>query len=816
MRDKKPSGYWTYDRCFAEAKKYKLRADFKKNAAGAYDAAKDKGWLIEYTWLESRPLKWTYNTCIEEAKKYRTRSEFSKEAGSAYNVARKNDWLKDYTWFEELQKPGGYWTYETCYEEAKKYKSRGEFSKKSQTAYNRARIENWLDDFSWLASDATPAGFWTYEKCFEEAKKYKTRIEFSNQAGYVYKLTQKNGWFDDYTWLEKKFVWSFEKCSAVAKQYKTKKDFKQGNSGAYSAASKHGWLKHFDWLKSSRINVITDEVDNVYMYYFENFNAVYIGRTVNIKRRDREHVFNTTNDSVAKFAFAHDCPVPPMILLEENLSIEKGQEREDYWRNYYEEHGYKVLNKAKTGVGIGSIGSIGGIKWTKQACYNEAKKYTHRKEFQRESVGAYTQALKRGWLKDYTWFERPKNWNQIWDRDTCYEEALKYTKLSQFEKNSSGACNAARKHGWIKEYTWFESTSKPVGYWTYEKCFEEAKKFRSRNEFKKGAQSAYGVALAKGWLDDYTWFVRKRKSHEDWTYERCYEEAKKYKTKAEFANGKGSAYAYRKSRLKGWINDFDWLEEPSNPLDIWTYERCKEESKKHKTKADFIKEAPAAYRVSLKYEWIKDFVWLETRKLWTYPECFSLAQAYTTKKEFRKAHPAAYTAAKRYGWLKEFKWLKVQFKEPYWTKERCYEEAKKYSSKQDFSHSSGAYRVAYINGWLNDYDWLVDTQLEKKHIKKKWTEEACFNEAQKYTSKSAFKSGNESAYSAALKSGWLKDYTWFTGLRIPESYWTYERCCEEARECKTKKEFYQEHDRAYRIALRNRWMDKIAKIVGWK
>ena len=550
MPDKKPSGYWTHDRCFAEAKKYKLKADFKKNAAGAYDAAKDKGWLIEYTWFESRPLKWTYNTCIEEAKKYKTRSEFGKGAGSAYNVARKNDWLKDYTWFEEIQKPGGYWTYETCLEEARKYKSRSEFRKESQTAYNKAKREGWLDDYIWLASNFTPAGFWTFEKCYEEAKKYKTKKEFLKKDPRAFTAAYRNNWLDNYTWFEEKFVWSFEKCFEVAKQFKTKKEFKQGNGGAYSAATKYGWLKHFSWLKSSRVNVITDAVDSVYMYYFEIFNAVYIGRTVNKKRRDREHVFNTENDSVAKFALKHDCPVPPMIILEDKLTLEQGQEREDFWRNYYAHQGYNVLNKAKTGIGLSSIGSIGGIKWTRIACYNEAKKYTCRKDFQHGSVGAYTQAWKRDWLEDYTWFEPHRNRNHRWDRDSCYEEALKYKSFSKFSKNSMGAFSAATRNGWISEYTWLEHTTKLI--WTYEKCFDEAKKYKSRSEFKKMAHSAYKTALAKGWLKDYVWFEVLWEPK--WSKDACLKEARKYSSRAGFRKECPSGYATAWKR--GWLDEF--------------------------------------------------------------------------------------------------------------------------------------------------------------------------------------------------------------------------------------------------------------------
>ena len=150
MNEKKPAGYWTYERCLAEARKYKFKMDFRNGSAGAYDAAKDNGWLSEYVWLESRSLaKWTYETCYEEAKKYKTRTSFQRgECGSRpYKVARANGWLDDYTRFEELSKPAGYWSYERCAEESKKYTSRGEFKKGNPSAYAISLRNGWMKEF---------------------------------------------------------------------------------------------------------------------------------------------------------------------------------------------------------------------------------------------------------------------------------------------------------------------------------------------------------------------------------------------------------------------------------------------------------------------------------------------------------------------------------------------------------------------------------------------------------------------------------------------------------------------------------------------
>ena len=502
MKEKKPAGYWTYDRCFAEAKKYKFKMDFRKGSAGAYDAAKDKGWLAEYTWLESRSLvKWTYDTCYEEAKKYNTRSSFGKKAGAAYKVALENGWLEDYSWFISDRKPVGYWTYERCREEAMKCHMRSEFASKSSVAYDHARKNGWLEDYIWFTTDTTPSGYWTFERCYEEAKKYKRKKDFLDANPRAYRAAYAKGWLKNYTWFESRIKWTYETCYAVAKQCKTKRDFEKAYGRAYQVARKNGWLQDYEWLVSNRVDVINGEFDNVYSYYFDDYNAIYIGRTIRPRRRDREHIFNTKNDTVARFAFEHNCPVPPMIILEDGLSLKKGQEREDYWINYYKEQGYIILNSARTGVGIGSLGTIGGTKWTKGKCYKEAQKYTYRKEFQRGSVGAYTHALKMGWIKDYIWFNRPQNWNQKWDNNTCYEEALKYHTTGDFKLNSPRAYEVSRKKGWIKDYVWLENTVRCISKkWTYEVCLELAKTTaevtHNHPEGIKGAQATVAIIWA--------------------------------------------------------------------------------------------------------------------------------------------------------------------------------------------------------------------------------------------------------------------------------------------------------------------------------
>ena len=55
-----------------------------------------------------------------------------------------------------------------------------------------------------------------------------------------------------------------------------------------------------------------------------------------------------------------------------------------------------------------------------------------------------------------------------------------------------------------------------------------------------------------------------------------------------------------------------------------------------------------------------------------------------------------------------------------------------------------------------------------------------------------------------------------TWLKPQLKTWNKERVIEEAMKYSTKVMFHNKSSVAYRVALRNKWMDEIAEIVGWK
>lgn len=90
--------------------------------------------------------KWNPKNAKEIALTCKSRSEFKRINGSAYETARKNGWLNDYTWFVSPQKPKDYWNiFDNIEKEAKKYKSRWDFGKHNGSAYEAARRNGWIN-----------------------------------------------------------------------------------------------------------------------------------------------------------------------------------------------------------------------------------------------------------------------------------------------------------------------------------------------------------------------------------------------------------------------------------------------------------------------------------------------------------------------------------------------------------------------------------------------------------------------------------------------------------------------------------------------
>ena len=141
---------------------------------------------------------------------------------------------------------------------------------------------------------------------------------------------------------------------------------------------------------------------------------------------------------------------------------------------------------------------------------------------------------------------------KIWTQEKCYETALQYKELTTFSKQCRAAYSIASRKGWLKDYTWLERKSLPNGYWTKELVMEEAHKYTSSGNFKKGNKLAYSAACRNGWIKECVWFL-KPKNAKKWDYDTCLEEAQKYTSTTEFRAASITAYCI--ARDKGWLDE---------------------------------------------------------------------------------------------------------------------------------------------------------------------------------------------------------------------------------------------------------------------
>jgi hypothetical protein len=249
----KPRGYWTLERCQEDALKYKNKTEWRKESP-AYGAAIKNGWLdvccAHMDLLRSPKSYWTLEECKADALKCKTRSEWQETSKPAYGAARKNGWLELCCAHmpSSANKPYGYWTLERCKEDALKYKIKYEWQKAIGGGYFAADKNGWLDVCcAHMTSPRKPNGYWTLGLCTEDALKYKTRYEWAAAAGGSYLAARKNGWLDVccahvYKTRNLPGYWTLEMCKEDALKYKTKNEWQKACGGGYLAARKNGWL----------------------------------------------------------------------------------------------------------------------------------------------------------------------------------------------------------------------------------------------------------------------------------------------------------------------------------------------------------------------------------------------------------------------------------------------------------------------------------------------------------------------------------------------------------------------------------------------
>lgn len=141
----------------------------------------------------------------------------------------------------------GYWTLERCKEDALLYKTRRQWKLKSATAYVMACNNNWLEKCcKHMTAVQNPTGYWTFQRCKDDALKHKTRHAWQKAKNTGYWAAKTNKWLDiccKHMMAVNAPQWTLKTCKAVALKYKSRSEWKRNSSGSCEAARKNGWFE---------------------------------------------------------------------------------------------------------------------------------------------------------------------------------------------------------------------------------------------------------------------------------------------------------------------------------------------------------------------------------------------------------------------------------------------------------------------------------------------------------------------------------------------------------------------------------------------
>jgi hypothetical protein len=149
-------GGWSKERALADARRYSSRKAWNKASHG-YAYARLNGFLNEAcahmvrenAWTRSRKLIWTKDAILVDAKKYKRKIEWRKKSPSAYVIAKRNGWLKEAS-VHMMPSPKGQppskWTKSAVLREAAKYQSKSEWDMGSPSSYRTSLSKGWHEE----------------------------------------------------------------------------------------------------------------------------------------------------------------------------------------------------------------------------------------------------------------------------------------------------------------------------------------------------------------------------------------------------------------------------------------------------------------------------------------------------------------------------------------------------------------------------------------------------------------------------------------------------------------------------------------------
>lgn len=240
--------------------------------------------------------------------------------------------------------------------------------------------------------------------------------------------------------------------------------------------------------------------------------------------------------------------------------------------------------------------------------------------------------------------------------------------------------------------------NKVINFWTKEECHEKALLCNSKIEFKKRYASYYRKTLKEKWGDEF--FAHMQNPSIKWTYEFCKIESLKYKTKADLR--RKNPVCYERIYTNKWTELFSHMHPPKRKyIPKWTYETIINQAKKYTYYSEFIKQEQSAYHSAIKNNWLDDIknmlnIDVVYNVLYTYDYVKTVSKKYNNIVDFMNYDRGSYDAIKRNNWNELLIGMKTR---KIWEYEDAKKEVLKYETMKDLCNNQGLYSA------ISKYDW---------------------------------------------------------------------------------------------------------------
>lgn len=358
--------------------------------------------------------------------------------------------------------------------------------------------------------------------------------------------------------------------------------------------------------------------------------------------------------------------------------------------------------------------------WTKSKIIANAKKYTTRAEWEKNSK-SYAAAVYRDLLKDpkvtghfLNRWERKNAWN----KEKIKASANKFNYRSEWRKDKS--YKAAQRLGLLFDKDISGHLSSAIlskRKYTKSLVIKSAKKFRFKSEWNKSCDGEYQAAKKYGWYKEAT-------KHMDLMGSRYYRCLYSIKVKNKKIAYIGLTYNFEE-RIKSHLKTKRFKKFEKKDLIIKRISNYIHKNEAAKLEIKLIEKLSKQNYELLN---IKEGGGLGGGVLiWTKDKVLKSAKKFMQTSKWKKGEPGSYSAARKDGYFKEAtKHMKYLWKFK-WSKENVLKDALKYKTRTDWLRgSNGAYWAANDNGWSKE----ATAHMVYKGIK--WTKEKVLKDALKY------------------------------------------------------------------------------------